>query len=178
MTIPQHIYLTGFMGSGKSTLGKKLAMLLKREFIDLDRYIEEKEQRTVSDIFEQEGEEVFRKKESEYLKSLTDKDTPSVISLGGGTICFNENIIPIKQKGLLIYLELTPAAIFSRVAGNTQQRPLLRNLTGDDLLHSIEEKLNERKTYYEQAHITINGLNLNAQQLLQSIIDYYQKNSA
>src|SRR4051812_6283062 len=101
----QHIFLTGFMGSGKSTAGAKLATVLKRKFIDLDAYIEKRENRTIIQIFEEETEEGFRKIESDSLLEIC-KYKDLVVSLGGGTVCFNNNLEVIKSNGTLVYIEL------------------------------------------------------------------------
>jgi shikimate kinase len=175
LNFKEHIFLTGFMGSGKSTQGKHLAALLKQEFTDLDSYIEEKEKTSIQEIFNHTGENEFRKIEQVCLQEILSHKTPRIISLGGGTICFYNNLELIKASGLLIYLELSAAAISSRITTSSQQRPLLKNLQGDDLLKNIEERLNHRKKYYEQSDISINGLNLTTQQLHQAILEYYQK---
>lgn len=163
------------MASGKTTAGKKLASLFKTRFIDLDAYIEKKENRSIPAIFDEEGETGFRNIETHFLKEILSLKGPRVISLGGGTICFNSSLEAVKQNGLLIYLELPAAVLADRIQQSRSSRPLLKNLSRPDLLRKIEEILGERKKFYEQAHITINGLNLTPQLLYQKILGSAQE---
>ena len=171
MTGQKHIFLCGFMGSGKSTYGKKLAGLIKRPFIDLDNYIQTKENKTIQFIFDNEGEDVFRTLETKYLKELIDNNVPHVISLGGGTVCFNNNIKFIKEAGVLVYIEMPVSVLAERLKKSRQKRPLLEGVKSDDLESYITQKLNERNKYYHQAHLTVNGLNLSHIQLQQLLFD-------
>lgn len=164
------------MGSGKSTAGKKLASLLKAGFIDLDAYIEKKEGRSIPAIFEKEGEKKFREIETLCLREVLDLKEPHVIALGGGTICSSTNLEAVRQKGLLVYLELTPAALAERIRQSRNTRPLLKDLAGDGLLRHIETLLQERKKFYEQAHVIINGLNATPQIIYSKIFGSVQEN--
>jgi shikimate kinase len=172
MKLKQHIFLTGFMGSGKSTAGKALAPLLKTRCIDLDDYLEKKEGCTIPEIFESEGEEKFREIEKICLADLLKLKDPTVISLGGGTICFHNNLEKIKSKGILIYIYLPVEVLANRIKESTLTRPLLKELSTEALLLNITEILTERKKFYEQAHITVNGLILTPQLLKQKISAY------
>lgn len=176
MKLKQHVFLTGFMGSGKTTAGKKLAPILKTRFIDLDEYIEKKENRSIPVIFEEEGEAKFREIETRCLGEVIKLKEPHVISLGGGTICFNSNLETIKQKGLLIYIELPVEELAERIKESKTTRPLLKTLSDEELIKNIDEILHERKKYYEQAHVIINGLNLTPQLLQQKILASYKEN--
>jgi shikimate kinase len=176
LKIEQHIFLTGFMGSGKSTAGSKLASYLKFKFIDLDAYIEKKENKSIPEIFEEKGEKGFRDVETECLNEVVKFKGPCVISLGGGTICFGNNLETVKNNGTLIYIELQPVTLAQRIRGAKNQRPLLKNLSDEDLLKNIEEILGERKKFYHQAHITVNGLNLTPQLLHQKILGLLKEN--
>lgn len=168
----QHIFLTGFMGSGKTTIGKKLARLLRITFIDMDEYIEKREKLTVQSLFENFGEAAFRKIESSCLDELLKKQGNLVIALGGGTICYENNLDKIKKAGTLIYVELPVAALTQRLEKSKTKRPLLKNLKDDELTAYINDKLNERKDFYDQAHITISGLSLTPQILREKISEY------
>jgi len=159
------------MGSGKSTLGKKLATLLRLRFVDLDNCIEKKENTRISSIFETQGETVFRQKETECLREVVASEQPLVIALGGGTICFNDNLAYIKQHGLLVYLELPVEVLAGRVQNSKKERPLLKNLSGDDLLQAIREKLEQRQPFYTQAQLTVTGTNITPQILQQAILE-------
>lgn len=177
MRSDQHIFLTGFMGSGKSTAGKKLATLLKTRFIDLDAYLEKRDNRTIEEIFEEEGEEKFRELETKYLKEVIRLKEPHVISLGGGTVCFNDNLETIKNNGLLIYIQLPVAVLADRIKQSTTSRPLLKSLSEEELIKNISDILENRKGFYEQAHITVNGLNLTPQLIQQKILGFSKENT-
>ncbi len=172
MKLKHSIFLTGFMGSGKSTAGKALATLLKTRCIDLDEYLEKKEGRTIPEIFESEGEVIFRELEKKYLSELLKLKEPHIISLGGGTVCFYDNLENIKTKGLLIYIELPVEILADRIKESKFTRPLLKELSTEALIKNITEILTERKKFYEQAHITVNGLILTPQLLKQKISAY------
>jgi shikimate kinase len=153
------IYLIGFMGSGKSTAGKKLASLLDWSFIDLDKRVEEQCGKTIPEIFSDEGEDYFRTVETEILKSLkSHKNT--VISTGGGTPCHSDNMDYMLESGLTIYLKLTPGQLRSRLIESTGKRPLIKGLNNESLLSFIEEKLTLREKWYNLAEIIIDGVSL------------------
>jgi shikimate kinase len=172
MQFTKHIFITGFMGSGKSTIGKRLSKQLKLDLIDLDKFIQESEETTIEDIFKTKGENYFREIETKYLNKIATIKKPHVIALGGGTVCFNENLTLIKTNGILIYLELSPKTLFQRLENAKAQRPLIKNLSGNDLMTFIEEKLEERKSFYQQAHISVNGLKVTPQTIAYELIDF------
>ena len=151
-------YLTGFMGSGKSTIGPILANTLGWEFYDLDVVIEEKTGKTVKEIFEVNGEDFFRNLETETLLELSVKDKV-IIALGGGTITSDRNIGILKETGLIIYLKMTPESAVNRLKFK-RNRPVLltdlkENFSNEDLLKRITELYEKRKMYYEQSDIMI-----------------------
>lgn len=155
----KRIYLTGFMTSGKSTLGPILANVLGLEFFDLDREIEKQENLSVVQIFEQKGESYFREIETSLLKKLSLKND-IIISLGGGTIIHNDNFETMKKSGKIIYLKVSPGNLYKRLK-NKIDRPLFRDLVLDenpqeDFMDRIKELLESRKAYYEKADLTIN----------------------
>jgi shikimate kinase len=168
----KHIFLCGFMGCGKSTHGRKIASVLKMPFTDLDAYIQTKESKTVQFIFDNEGEEEFRTLETKYLSEIVNNPKPQVISLGGGTVCFNNNLELIKEKGVLVYIQMPAGALAERLQKSKQKRPLLKNLKADELELFIEKKLQERELFYKQADIIVDGINLNHLQLHQLLIDH------
>lgn len=145
------------MGAGKTTLGKRLARKKGFGFIDLDDKIEQMENRTIHQIFEEEGEAYFRNKEAECLRSLTGKDN-LVIATGGGTPCYHGNMDWMNEEGLTIYLKLTAEALMSRLSGSTSVRPLLKGMNQEELLIYIRSKLQEREEYYLQSAIVMDGL--------------------
>lgn len=164
------------MGSGKTTLGKKLAHLLNCPFIDLDAFIEKKEKRSIPQIFFESGEKQFRNIESMALKDAVATKTFSVISLGGGTVCKPSHLSLIKKNGILIYIDLPAQVLADRIRDSKTERPLLQKLQGPELLLFIETKLAERKPYYDQAHIKVNGLNLNPHFILEIILAFTKQN--
>jgi shikimate kinase len=166
------IFLIGFMGSGKSTHGKKLAKLLNKPFIDLDNYIEKKEELSVEEIFEKKGEDYFREKESEYLKQVIARYPQSVVSLGGGTPCFNNNITQILKAGTAVYIEMPADSLHYRLTQSENKRPLLKDKSLEEGLEFIKDLLRRREPFYLQAQLTINGINLTADKLKEALSLY------
>jgi shikimate kinase len=153
------IYLIGFMGSGKTTTGKKLAAFLNYRIVDLDEYIEEKFRITIPDIFNRFDEIAFRKIErDELLETTALKNT--VVSTGGGTPCFFDNMEIINKHGTSVYLKLHPKSIFSRLNESKKRRPLMENKTDLEKYDFIVSKLADREKFYVQAHHTIKAENL------------------
>jgi len=147
-----HIFLLGFMGSGKSHVGKRLAELLNWQFIDLDDYLEAQEGRSINEIFGQHGEDHFRQLEQQYLRAM--RDFPEVIvATGGGTPCFFDNLEWMNRHGLTIYLKTPPQILAERLQYGTEQRPLLRGKTFWELKDFIAKKLDERGRFYEGAAV-------------------------
>lgn len=155
------IFLIGFMGCGKSTLGRKLATKLGYDLIDLDHQIEKNTGGTIAEYFSANGEDAFRELESTTLKTF-DYPKNCVIATGGGTPCFFENIDWMNENGTTVYIEMTPFALAKRLEKGMDKRPLLRNLTEEGVIHFIEGKLTERDNFYKKARITLSGINLTA----------------
>lgn len=153
------------MGCGKTTLGRSLAEIMKRPFFDLDEVIEKKAGITVAEIFKKSGEAVFREMETEVLTELCRSSHPSVVALGGGTVCHEGNLGLVKNCGLLIYIRMPFITLAERLEAAKVERPLLAGLKGEQLLDTIGERFAEREKYYTQAHLTVNGINLGAAQL-------------
>jgi shikimate kinase len=166
------VYIIGFMGSGKSTAGKKLASALGWTFIDLDRKIEEHEGKTIPQIFTQDGEDRFRSVESEVLRS-TEQLSETVVSTGGGTPCHGDNMDFMLDTGLIIYLKMAPSQLMQRLMNSTGERPLLKNVPDDKLIFFIEEKLAFREKCYNRANIIIEGLDLDINILCSKIRAYH-----
>lgn len=146
------IYLIGFMGSGKSFTGKRLAKLLKRSFIDLDEFIEQQEGHSIRALFDQAGETYFRKTEAHALRQML-QQPPAIIATGGGTPCFHQSMSWMNQHGLTIYLNTPSEVLFQRLKEGRKHRPLIRAMSDEALHRYIQDKLGERSRYYEQASI-------------------------
>ena len=154
----QRIYLTGFMTSGKSTIGPILANSLGWDYYDLDREIEANTGKTVVKIFETEGEKYFREQETKKLEQFSKMEN-LIIALGGGTIINENNFKIIKESGKLIYLKVAPEIIYKRIK-HKLDRPLFKDLVlnekpEEDFLKRIKDILAERNSLYESADITV-----------------------
>lgn len=158
------VFLVGYMGSGKTTLGRKLAYLLQHEFIDLDEYIEEQEGRTISQIFEEDGEDYFRKLERVYLHRIIDREDV-VISTGGGTPCFFDNMDQMNEYGKTIYINMHPRALLPRLLSSDDTRPLLAGKDEKGMLDFVFKQIRNREKYYNQAERVVTGYNLTARKL-------------
>jgi shikimate kinase len=163
------VYLLGFMGSGKSTAGKKLASVLDWKFIDLDKEIERQSGRLIHDIFAEENEEFFRKIETDVLKSLSFNEN-IIISCGGGTPCFNSNMDFMLKNGLTVYLKMTPDQLKSRLVNSHSIRPLIKKIDKDDLLTFISDSLETREKWYNLSEIIVSGADLNIISLKEIIL--------
>ena len=154
------IFLIGFMGVGKTTFGKKLSRKCGFNFLDLDKYIEEKEGYPIPEMFNKFGEEHFRKVEAENLR-LLEKISYTVISTGGGAPCYNDNMGWMNSHGTTVYLRMSDKALFDRLKkSKKQKRPLLKGKSKSDLQEFISQKLHEREIYYNQAHYTVDAANV------------------
>lgn len=149
------IFLIGFMGSGKTTVGNALARKLNYSFTDLDSFIENKTGKSIYDIFADEGEEKFRKTEHKALKELCKKDD-IVISCGGGTPCFYNNIDIINKKGLSVYIKYPIGKLKSRLLPKMGKRPMLKNIfTHEDLESFIKQMIYEREKFYLKSKLVL-----------------------
>ncbi|TSA33985.1 MAG: shikimate kinase [Porphyromonadaceae bacterium] len=156
MVIPidKPIVLLGFMGSGKSTLGKQLAASLGWTFTDLDCFIEAEENRTIPEIFEQDGEATFRMLESNALKKVLNQ-SHQVIAIGGGAPCHPGNLQLIREKSLSIYLKISETQLLHRLAWSSTPRPLLNGKSESEIQSFITDLLVTREPYYLKADIII-----------------------
>ena len=155
----ERVYLTGFMTSGKSTIGPILANVLGWNFIDLDNAIEEHEGKSVVEIFNTNGEEYFRNIEHNLLLDYS-RTKNLILSLGGGTMAFERNLTILKNSGTTIYLKSSPEMIYKRIK-NKIDRPIFRDLVlsnnakQSDFINRIEEFLSKREPFYSQSNIKI-----------------------
>lgn len=168
------IFLIGFMGSGKSTLGKQLARKLNYQFIDQDEFIERKAGISVAGYFSEFGEAAFRKLEHDSLLELIQFDD-AVISTGGGAPCFYNNIDIMNENGVAIYLKMKPEVLRNRLRNAKTERPLIQGKTEEELLEFIRTKLKEREPFYQRARHVIESMDLKPEDLYQ-LIKYYGAN--
>ena len=164
------IVLLGYMGSGKSTVGKQLAAHLGLRFIDLDSYIEEKLNTTIPELFRTKGEIFFRLKEHKLLKEVLEDQEDIVISLGGGTPCYSNNMdLVLENTPNVFYLKLSIPALAARLQDEKLQRPLISHLPDEELPEFIGKHLFERNPFYNQATHIIAADKLSVEELTQKI---------
>lgn len=144
------IILIGYMGAGKTTIGRQLAMVLGLQFYDLDWYIEMRYHKKVSEIFAEQGEEHFRDLERRMLHEVAEFEDV-VVSCGGGTPCYADNMQYMNQQAETVYLKLTPEVLAMHLSMGRTVRPLIVGKSGDELLRYITDSLAEREKYYNQA---------------------------
>jgi shikimate kinase len=148
----RHLAIAGFMGSGKTTLAKQISESSGVPYVDLDEYIEQQEGKSIVEIFEVYGEGKFRELETLYLKKILSVEKSTIIALGGGTVCFNDNINLIKQNAWLITIMVNSETLTKRLWNEKDKRPLIKHFQSkEDLRQFIDQKLNERLSYYMQA---------------------------
>ncbi|WP_299052534.1 shikimate kinase [uncultured Polaribacter sp.] len=151
------IVLLGYMTSGKSSIGKQLSKNLSMKFLDLDDYIVEKEKMPITEIFSSKGEIYFRLIENTYLKEVLAKEEDFILSLGGGTPCYANNMEAInKGKTKSVYLKATNQTLIDRLILKKSTRPIIANLSDDQIPEFVAKHLFERRFYYEQAKYTLN----------------------
>jgi len=164
------IFLIGFMGSGKSTLGAQLARRIDYQFVDMDLLIEETAEMSVPEIFDEHGEEVFRKWEHDILLELCQSEK-IVISTGGGAPCHSGNMDLMNSNGCTIYLKLSPEALLSRLIRSRTERPLIKGKSETELLDFIRSLLEKREKYYMLASSIVDGFNVKTEELVRIVSD-------
>jgi len=147
----KRIILVGYMGAGKTTVGRALSKELGLPFYDLDWYIESRRRKTVSQLFQEIGEEGFRTIERNMLHEVAEFENV-IISCGGGTPCFFDNMDYMNQQGQVVYLKATPQVLYNHLLMGKGRRPLLEGKTPEELIAFISEHLKQREPYYTKAH--------------------------
>lgn len=166
------VFICGFMACGKSTHGKQLAKNIGYHFIDLDDFIATRFDQDITDLFKEKGEEEFRKIESEALNKCIRDNRKTVIALGGGTPCFNNNLDQIKASGKMIYLKMDAESLYDRVFGVKSGRPLLAGKDGEEMLGYIRDLLAKREAFYSQADLVIYNNNLQEEEMKQAVLNF------
>jgi shikimate kinase len=162
------IFLIGMMGSGKSYWAEKLKKKFKVPCYDLDALVEMMEERTIAEIFEEDGEEAFRKLETKMLKLFGEKKQ-FILSVGGGTPCFNDNMNWMNKTGITIWLDEPTETLVARLIPEKTHRPLIKDLANEELGTFLTAKREERKQFYSEAKFTISHEEITEAQLVQII---------
>ena len=153
----KRIYLIGYMGAGKTTLGKSLAQRMNLNYIDTDHFIEKRYRKKISEIFAAEGEDRFREIEHRILLEISEFEDV-VISTGGGLPCFNNNMAIMNDTGITVYLEAPVEELAARLDASKNVRPVLKNRSGNELEAFIKDSMSVRKPFYELAKVRFHVL--------------------
>ena len=164
------IFLTGYMGAGKTTLGKAFARELNIPFIDLDWYIEERLHKSIRELFIERGEASFRELERTMLHEVAEFENV-IISTGGGTPCFFDNMEYMNSMGDTVFLEASDEALLRRLKAGKSKRPLLANKTDDELMDTITTALKKRLPFYQQAKYTFCSDRLESQEQISDSVE-------
>jgi len=167
------VWLIGFMGSGKSTFGPKIARELGYRFIDMDSFITTKAGKTIPEIFAEQGEEAFRELEQAAVAELSSMEE-IVVATGGGAPCNNNLIEQMNQSGLTLYLRMSPGALAHRLKDAKAERPLLKGKSDEELLAYIKEMLAKRSPSYEKAMLSIDATNVHTSSITSMIKEFLQ----
>lgn len=162
------IYLIGYMGSGKSTLGRRLSSKMGVQFVDMDHYIEERNYKTIPQIFSEEGEASFREKERKALRELSEF-TDIIIATGGGAPCFFDNMDLMNQTGKTIFLNIDPKILAERLIMSKTERPLIKGKSKEELVAYIDETLKKRIFFYNQAQFQVTETDMELDEFLAMI---------
>lgn len=159
------IFLVGYMASGKSNLGRKLAHIMKLNFIDLDQFIEKRTNKTIPYIFRTEGEEQFREMELESLKEIVTTNDNFILATGGGTPTFHHNMDYMNKQGKTVYLKVENKVLVERLKNAKKNRPILADVTNSELPDFVKKEIKEREEYYNQAKVIIDTFAVSVDQL-------------
>ena len=158
------------MGSGKTLVSKELSILNNFKIFDLDTEISKQNNRSITEIFKEKGEIFFRKTEKEVLEKILSTEKNIILSLGGGTPCYYNNIDRINEKTISVFLKTNVKTLAQRLLSEKDKRPLIQNISNEDLPEFIAKHLFERNPFYNQAKITINTDNLSAREIAEEIL--------
>lgn len=159
------VYVIGYMGVGKTTWGKRLASLLDLPFVDLDATIEAAEGVSIARVFEDQGEAAFRQMEAGQLRQFAERHEPGLLSTGGGAPVHGDNMEWMLKTGTVVWFNLPPEVIASRVLRSKDKRPILKGLEGDALVEKIRAHMDERLPVYGKAHLQFSTMNVDSERL-------------
>lgn len=165
------VFLIGFMGCGKTTLGQKLASKLNYPFIDLDKLIEAETGTSIVKYFDEFGETAFRELERKTLQSHSFPQK-CIIATGGGAPCFFDNMDWMNQNGVTVYLSLSPLALAGRLEKGKKERPLIRDFNPEELVAFIEKRLEDREVFYNKAKIIVKGIDITPEKITEALNSY------
>lgn len=166
------LFLVGYAGSGKSSLGKRLARRLGIGFVDTDKRVEQMVGATIADIFHYEGEEYFRRSEREAVEAIVEREGDVVVATGGGLPTWGDNMSRLNECGTTIYLRRSPEQILSRLTDyGRQKRPMFRGKSDEELLQFMHEQMAVREPYYAAAHITVECTAMNDDDVVEYIVN-------
>jgi shikimate kinase len=166
------LFMCGFMGCGKTTQGKKLAKELGYYFIDLDDYISNKHSCTITDLFQEVGEDEFRNIESLALKECINDNLKALIATGGGTPCFHDNMKLMTTSGKVVYLKMNAEELYNRLFNAKQDRPLIKDKESQEMFLYIENLLKVREPFYNQSQIITSGVTVDINALKDEVLNY------
>lgn len=179
----KRIFLIGYMGSGKTTLGRAFSKHAGLSFIDLDWYIEERAHRTIAQLFAEEGEEGFRRLERRMLHEVAEFEDV-VIACGGGTPCYYDNMEFMQEAGITVYLDASQDVLFRRLKVASANRPLIKDKTDDELREFIAQGVASRMPWYGKARLRMDACRLESRhqiaesiELLSALLEHCEKNS-
>lgn len=166
------LFLVGYAGSGKSSLGKRLARRLGVRFVDTDREVEMQVGATIADIFHYEGEEYFRMAERKAVETLANEAVDMVIATGGGLPTWRDNMEWLVRSGMTVYLRRSPEQILSRLTEHGRnKRPMFRGKSDDELLTFMREQMAVREKFYAKAHITVECTSMSDDDAVEYIVN-------
>jgi len=165
-----NVYLVGYPGSGKTTIGKLLAIKLNRSFTDVDKYIENRYHRTIATLFEEKGEAGFREIERRSLQEISGFENV-LVSTGGGLPCFFDNMDVMNQTGMTIYLKTNVNDLLNRLDSNIHNRPLINGKSSEELRDFVEMNLKKRESFYNQAKCIIEVPNFSSKKEMNQWVD-------
>lgn len=174
MPAPKKLFLTGYTGCGKTSLGRKVAKMLRVEFIDTDSEIEKEENASVSDIFRYEGEEHFRRTERAVIERIAGNGSDAVISTGGGVPVWGDNAERINEIGTTVYIRRSAEQIARRLTPyGRSKRPRLHGLNDIEIVEFMERDIAARAVFYEKAHYTLDGTVCSDEELIKRLIKIF-----
>ena len=163
------IFIIGYMGAGQSTIGRRLANRMQLPFIDLDDAFESKFKYSIPRFFDHFGEDRFRELENRCLNEIINDHEDAVISTGGGTACFYENMKLMNKKGISVYIKMHPKSLAQRLKSARRLRPVIRDVQNNEMQSFVESQLHEREAFYKLATITVKGENFDLDELVKLI---------